>query len=462
MRLDGRPRRRASAAATRPAAGLVLLLLLLGLIGLSSCASSGDGGESPGDAVTTSTAVPANDDPTGASDVDRRCPDDERQWRAEVDPSANYVDFVQLEVGQFVHAEQDAGILDEPDLGSVIAEVCLALAGITFTEPFDIEPGDAAYLTPGTELREIVGSDPTLRVGAVVDERVRIYEVWDRPDAAVGAQLLDLGANVDEVTISSGSGAVLVAISESDAIDALLAAVRVAPVDQSRPPGPPSSQPEYVIEFVRSDGTTTRRGYRPDSGWLEPSVVVPQEMRLLLFDLIAGADRGVAAGTTTTTEPAADTSTSSSATTVDSSTVPDDDVGLIPEPMNEAEADLRFDFGAIVGTSITDDGAWIQFDRYQLADGRNGTELTQEVQMAGATDLGWANTNTRLRWYRLAPDVEVLELEADWFNRLCVDFAEEVVHAPSSINRLLALDARLVSLTFEDQEVTRIRDQRSC
>jgi len=443
-------------------AGTVALALLL-----PACSSTFESAE--GVQITVPSGVDSEVSvEDGSADPETIVPPctDDRAWTAGADPTTNYVDFVKLGTSEFINAEHNAGVLDEPDLGPVVAEVCLRLSEITFTEPFDIEAGDAAYLLPGTEIREIVGADPALRVGTVVDGRVLIYEVWDRPDALVGGQLLDLGANIDEISVGADGGKnVLASITESEAVEALLGAVRTAPVDRSRPPGPPAIEPEYLVEFHRSDGTTTRRGYRPASGWLEPSIFLPEEARLLLLGLIAEADPEIAASATSTTTPdtTATTGTTQAPPSHGETTADDgDDSGFIPEPENEAEPTLRFDFGAIVGTSIEADVTWIRFDRYQVGDGANGPDLTAEVRLEGATDLSWANENARFRWYPLADDVEVLELEADWFNRLCEGEPLDVEFVPSSLNRLLALDARLVSLTFVDGEVTRIRDQRSC
>lgn len=451
MRFDGRLNR-GLAAAIRPATGPVLLLLFLGLVLAPSCGSDGADDSSsvtvPGDT--------ASDETTDAEAGGPPC-DDDREWTSGGDAITDFVDFVQLEGGQFLHAVQNVGVLDEPDLGSVVAEVCLELSEVTFTGPFDIEPGDAVYLAPGTELREIAGSDPSLRVGTLVDGRVLIYEVWNRPDAVVGAQLIDLGLNIDEVTVGADGGPglnVLASVTEADTLDTLVAAVRTAPV--SRPSGSDSfGDATYVVEFHRSDGTTSRRRYRAASGELEPGIILPEEARLLLLGLIAEANPEVAASETTT---ATGTTTATTGTSPDGN----DDVALIPTPVNEAEPTLRFDFGAIVGTSIEGDSSWIQFDRYQLGDGVNGPDLTDEVRIEGATDLVWANENSRFRWYPLAPGVEVLELEADWFNLLCDGEPADVEFVATSLNRLLALDARLVSLTFVNQEVVRIRDQRSC
>ncbi len=443
---------------------------------VAACSSASGSAGSPG--VTVPSGLDAGSgtedgsaDPTTAG---RPCDVDDREWTPGADPTANYVDFVRLEIGEFVNAEHNAGVLDEPDLGPVVAEVCLRLSEITSTGPFDIEPGDAAFLLPGTEIREIVGADPGLRLGTIVDGRVLIYEVWDRPDALIGGQLIDLGVNIDEISIGADGGKdKLASITDSEAVEALLGAVRSAPVDRSRPPGPPALEPDHLLEFHRSDGTSSRRGYRPASGWLEPNIMLPEEARLLLLGLVAEADPDVAASATNTTPPVttipASTSSVTTATTGapppsgDDSTVDDGgDSGLIPVPVNEAESTLRFDFGVVVGTAIEGDTTWIRFDRYQLGDGANGPDLTEEVRLEGATDLPWANESSRFRWYPLAPGVEVLELEADWFNRLCDGEPATVEFVPSTLNRLLALDARMASLTFVDREVVRIRDQRSC
>ena len=133
----------------------------------------------------------------------RSCTDD-RTWIPGPDGATGYADFVQLDTGRFLRAEANDGVLDRPDLGRAVAEVCVQLSAVASSAPFDIAVGDAAYLEPGTKLREIVGADPSLRVGAVVDGRVLIYEVSDPPGAVTGAQVLDLGSGVDEIALGRG------------------------------------------------------------------------------------------------------------------------------------------------------------------------------------------------------------------------------------------------------------------
>jgi len=244
-------------------------------------------------------------------------------------------------------------------------------------------------------------------------------------------------------------------------LDALVAAVRAAPVDRASGPEPVAATPDYILEFRRSDGTSTRRRYRPATGELASIVIVPEDVRLVLLGLVdgSGTGSGIEVDEQVATLPTTAVAAATTATTLTSTTTPE---AAEAGSLNDAESTLRFDFGAIVGTSSDGEITWIQFDRYQLGDGANGPELTEEIRIEGATDLVWANMNARLRWYRLAPGAEVLELEADWFNLLCDGEPLDVEFVPSTLNRLLALDARLVSLTFNSGEVVRVRDQRSC
>lgn len=446
---------------SRPAGlGSPLALAVLVVI-LSGC-----GRPTESAVIDEDLAFSSGDDYLGTGAGDPLCRN-ERNWTPTGDVSADYVDFVQLPSGSFVNTEQNAGVLDRPDLGSVVAEVCLELSAVTFTETFDIkidtEVGDAAYLEPGTKLREIVGADPALRLGTVVGGRVLIYELLNPSDAVVGGQVIDLGTNIDEVTVNRADGETVIAsIAEPAALESLVAAVRSASVDRSPRPEPAAGQPDYVLEFHRSDGTTSRRRYRPATGELASIIVVPEKVRLLLAGLIAAADPDAAMVGTATSATTATTTTAAAPQGDSTTAVANPDTGLISEPSNEAESTLRFDFGAIVGTATAGDITWIQFDRYQMGDGANGPDLVEEIRIEGATDLLWANENPRFRWYRLAADVEVLELEAGWFNRLCDGEPAGVEFMASSLNRLLALDARLVSVTLVDREVVRIRDQRSC
>lgn len=131
--------------------------------------------------------------------------------------------------------------------------------------------------------------------------------------------------------------------------------------------------------------------------------------------------------------------------------------------MNEAEPDLRFDYGEIVRFERVDGVDWIWFDRYTFGD-LQGPELSEEPRWEMATDWhGGGNANPRLRTYPLAPEARILELDPDDYEAGCADLGLTWDFIDSSVSSLLENDFGLVSLSFDtDNSVVLIRDQRVC
>jgi hypothetical protein len=131
--------------------------------------------------------------------------------------------------------------------------------------------------------------------------------------------------------------------------------------------------------------------------------------------------------------------------------------------VNEAEPDLRFDIGLLVGGDGGTTTGWIRFDRYRFID-LQGPELTEEPRYELATDACCRNDNPRLRTYHLASDVEVLAIDPEAFALVCDgEFDHRWDYQVVDLDGLLADGEVFVSLTFDDnREVVRIRDQTGC
>ena len=167
--------------------------------------------------------------------------------------------------------------------------------------------------------------------------------------------------------------------------------------------------------------------------------------------------------TTTTTattgvpEPEPSTSSSEGSTTTESTAESGPDAMI-----NQAESDLRFDYGQIMRAETVDGTNWIWFDRWSFAD-QAGPELDEEPRYEMATDWhGGANVNPKLRAYPLAPNVQVLELDPDDYVAGCEDLSLSWDFIDSDVQTLIDLEA-LVSLSFDaNNAVLLVRDQRTC
>ncbi|MGH1492124.1 MAG: hypothetical protein ACRBK7_22495 [Acidimicrobiales bacterium] len=130
--------------------------------------------------------------------------------------------------------------------------------------------------------------------------------------------------------------------------------------------------------------------------------------------------------------------------------------------INQAEPELRFDYGEIDRFERVDGVDWIWFDRHGFGD-QQGVELQVEPRYEMATDWhGGGNVNPKLRSYPLASNVNILELDPGDFVAGCADLSLDWDFIESDLASIKALDS-LVSLTFnENNQVTLIRDQRAC
>ncbi len=134
--------------------------------------------------------------------------------------------------------------------------------------------------------------------------------------------------------------------------------------------------------------------------------------------------------------------------------------------INQAEPDLRFDFGDIVRIEQVDGVDWIWFDRSGFGEDQiQGPEHQSEPRYELATDWhGGINVNPKLRTYPLAPEVQVLQIDPEALKRSC---AFEEFSGPtfieSDVPTMLAAGADRVSLSFDEQvRVILVRDQMNC
>ncbi len=164
-----------------------------------------------------------------------------------------------------------------------------------------------------------------------------------------------------------------------------------------------------------------------------------------------------------TTEPATPTTEPATTTTEPATTTSETrDVNV----ESDAEEGLVYDVGQIVAKSSIDGQRIIEFDRFQL-DGKSGTDFAEEPVIAGYTDSGWINENSRLRVFPLADDVDLLGINPDWEDGQdgCGDgsrLGEPVVYDSVKLDFFIGTN-RFVALTFDASGlVTRVRDISGC
>lgn len=180
--------------------------------------------------------------------------------------------------------------------------------------------------------------------------------------------------------------------------------------------------------------------------------------------------------TTPTTAPTTTTPTTAPTTTAPTTTAPTTapTTTEVRTP-NDAEPGLQFDIGAISSIEDVDGVTVIMFDRYQVYDDASGellsgTQLQKEYTFDGAlTDWPFVNENSALRSYPLAPSVQVLITDKEWFDSqsaMCGFDNEEISDTPAVYTPTVlevGLKGAPASLTFgEFGWVTTVRFMLSC
>jgi len=177
-----------------------------------------------------------------------------------------------------------------------------------------------------------------------------------------------------------------------------------------------------------------------------------------------------------TNEVASDETTDQTDTAIESTTsttTGDDDTFTTveadsPELVNEAEGDIRFDYGIIERMEEIDGTVWIWFDRVGFGpDQVTGPDHQAEPRYELASDWhGGENVNPRLRTFPLANDAEVLLLNPAVIEVVCgggrTDEESYDVFVPQNVIAE-GFESLAASLTFNDSgEVSLVRDQTNC
>lgn len=175
--------------------------------------------------------------------------------------------------------------MDADHVGPVAGVVCFALDQVRPLPSFQFLDGDAALLALGTAIHSIIGSDPDRRLVIEMMGGWRVYESNPDADAAVGADVIDLGGGVHSIGIDSWvDGTRIASIDDPHKIAVLIDALREAPFDAGATPA--AEFDDFVsITFERPDGSASTRQFALETGVLAPGVQLPQ----LWIDTVAEA-----------------------------------------------------------------------------------------------------------------------------------------------------------------------------
>ena len=136
-----------------------------------------------------------------------------------------------------------------------------------------LQDGDATLSAPGTPVYEVKGYSPEFRLGALVDDRVTIFEADWNPLAETGEDLIDIRDKVIAVDILSEEDAstVLASIDEERAVGNFVETVLESSVDWNSL-GHNEGERRF-LGFRLADGTSVVRPFWLESGELWPAIV---------------------------------------------------------------------------------------------------------------------------------------------------------------------------------------------
>jgi hypothetical protein len=200
----------------------------------------------------------------------------------------DYVDFVQLGGITYVASSEPASAhqIEDGDLGTVYGQVRTKLE--RSQDPnHQIQDGDSAFLSPGTQVYRVNGYRPTFRLAARHDGRLVLYEADTNPAAKVGADLLDLAGKVAYIGINSPIDGTtpLGTVKDPAVVQTTVDLVERGAVDQS---AQTDGQTRYFIDFHLVDGTEVIRAYWPETGLLARGIRVPDAFRSIVESAVSG------------------------------------------------------------------------------------------------------------------------------------------------------------------------------
>ena len=186
--------------------------------------------------------------------------------------STDYKDF--LRFGGVTYHVADHGVgrpVARGDLGPRFAVVRANPPDNDPTHRYRVRDGDAAFVPAGSPVFAVRGYDPSFRLAATHNGRLRLYEADAAVGARTGADLLDLAGKVRYLSVNSGRSE-LARIKDRPRVTELVGQVLAAPV---RPTSSQAEQRHCFVVFNLTDRTAVRRAFFPATGELMPGVFAP-------------------------------------------------------------------------------------------------------------------------------------------------------------------------------------------
>lgn len=197
----------------------------------------------------------------------------------EPDAIVDYLDAVHVDGATFIALPQPRGAV----LGDVVATTRCRLEG-SAPVSHELQDGDATFLDPGTQLRQVVGFDPGFRLGVRLGAMVRVYEIDDRPAAKTGADVFPgLADHVKAVLVLSVEDGTteLGRIDDPVKVRAMVTQLLAAPYL-----GPGTSGPDrdVFVGLLLDDGSIVSRAFTTSTGILHRGLQMPSSFTRAVQD----------------------------------------------------------------------------------------------------------------------------------------------------------------------------------
>lgn len=202
-----------------------------------------------------------------------------------------WVSFVQ--VGPRMMTEVgDAGPLVREQLGRQVLETRCRIADEASTE-YSPQPGDASFLSPGTPVYAIAGTDPGFRVVADDSGDLRLFQVMTADDAETARDVFDIDGRVTRIDVSrnhvvDGTTTTVEIVDPTDVrklVDALLTS-EVTPERQ-----PSTNEVTYQLVLHLQEGPPVElRLYPSDNLIGHPWITVPESLTDQIEQAATGGD----------------------------------------------------------------------------------------------------------------------------------------------------------------------------
>jgi hypothetical protein len=195
----------------------------------------------------------------------------------------DWVDFIQWKGITFLAVPPASAGTTTPVLGAQLATTKRQLADNETNPAYRIKDGDTGYLKAGTLIYALRDYRSSFRIGVKGTSGTVMYEADTNPNAATGADLLDLENKVIGIGIDGpDSTAELASIQDPAAITRLVRITLQAPVGEAIQP----AGTQYFVAFHFRDGTESVRAFWPSMGLLQRGIIAgPEFARIILSAL---------------------------------------------------------------------------------------------------------------------------------------------------------------------------------